>query len=216
MWTEGSDEGLFYLGVVIGPVVLVAALSPPYLFPRYFLLSALFLLVIAARQLARLLAGRSVSRAVAVLLLAGFVIGNGVHAVTLVRERHGQLPAALRMVAGTVTDPSDVTSPSLDQWTELPLRFYARRSGLSDRFRYVARGSLPRIGAVDWAINPAQPCGPPPASRVTLPSGQAMGLTRSFDVCGPSGMAWAIYGAAPLISLAPPAILTREGAPSTR
>jgi hypothetical protein len=202
LWSAGSDEGLFYAGAVLGPIIFVASLSPPYLFPRYFLVPLFFLLVVAGRQLARLSRTPVVGSSLAMALVLPFLTGNGLLLASVVRERHGVLSAAVdTLTARTAVSPAVVTSRSLDQWTELPLRFYARRMGVDDRIVYVTRGEI-ADGRADpanvlWSIEPSPPCGLPPAADLSLPQGHVLHLVRSFHVCGPSGMSWALYGRVP-------------------
>jgi hypothetical protein len=198
MWLEGSDEGLFTVGAIVVPVVLMAALSPPYLFPRYFVVPLFFLLVVAGRRIGDLAHSSTRGRWVALAVVFLFLIGNGRHLNELRRERSGSLPAAVRLVAaGPSAHPTTVTSWSLDQWTEMPLAFYAHRLSLEDRLRYVPRsdvaGQTPTSDAIDWVIEPTEPCLPPPAARRALSGRGTYVLTKSFPICGPSGMSWFLY-----------------------
>jgi hypothetical protein len=194
LWIEGSDEGLFWIGAVVGPVVLIAALSPPFLFPRYFLVPLFFSLLIAARCLSRMFARGWAARCLAGLTLAGFLVGSGAALSAAARDRYRNHAHAVGVIASVGHNPVRVTSESLDQWTELPLRFYGAEQHVLHRLQYIPRRSIPRDGAaVDWVVEPAQPCSPPPAATRTLPGGAVFVLRHSFPVCGPSGMAWHLY-----------------------
>ncbi len=140
LWAEGSDEGLFYIGTILGPVVLMTALSPPYLFPRYFLVPLFFLLVVAGRRTAALARSSTRGRWATVAVLLLFITGNGVHVARMFRERYGNHSSAVRLLAASPSARGvTVTSWSLDQWTQLPLAFYASRLGLNDRIEYIPR-----------------------------------------------------------------------------
>jgi hypothetical protein len=198
LWLEGSDQGLFYVGAIAGPVVLLAALSPPFLFPRYLLVPLLFLLAVTGRALARLWTESTVGPPIAVALLVGFLWGNGMHLVRLVEQRHGNHEDAVRLLAGAgVKTPVAVTSRSLDAWTELPLQFYARTLGLTGRIEYVPRGRRRTMPVdarpIEWLVEPSEPCAALPGPRLRLPSGDVYVLTSAFPVCGPSGMSWSLY-----------------------
>jgi hypothetical protein len=199
LWSRGSDEGLFYLGAIAGPVLLLAALSPPFLFPRYLLVPLLFLLIVLGRALATLFAASPAGRVAATALLLSFAGGNGVHLAAVVRERHGMHRSALTVIGASRSGPITVTSPSLDQWSALPLRFYSRRMGLEDRIRYVPRAESGRASApvVDWLIEPAQPCTDAPPENFERPDGTRFMLRARYPVCGPSGMSWFLYAATP-------------------
>lgn len=194
---EESDEWLFSLGTIVGPIVLMAALSPPLLFPRYFLVPLFFLLPVIGRRLAALAQTFPGGRWAAGAIVIAFVIGNGVHVATFARERHGNHVAALQMIAGAA-DHVTVSSWSLDQWTELPLAFYSPRLGLDRRVTYVPRADLASRPAdaprIDWALEVSQPCTPPTEPRRVLPgTNDTYVLVGSFPVCGPSGMSWLVY-----------------------
>ena len=199
LWAEGSDEGLFYIGTILGPVVLMTALSPPYLFPRYFLVPLFFLLVVTGRRTAALAMSSTRGRWATVAVLLLFIAGNGVHVARMFRARYGNHTSAVRLLAANPPARGvTVTSWSLDQWTQLPLAFYASRLGLNDRVEYIPRAELTRRAAtaplVDWVTEVTPPCDPPPPARRSLPSvGGTYALTGSFPVCGLSGMSWYVY-----------------------
>jgi hypothetical protein len=140
LWSAGSDEGLFYVGAIVAPVALLAGLSPPFLFPRYFLVPLLFFLVVAGRSLSRLSSASSNGRLVSATIVALFLAGNCRHIVELVQQRYGTHAAALSLIATSRPDGAlYVSSPSLDQWTAMPMAFYSRRIGFNDRLRYIPR-----------------------------------------------------------------------------
>jgi hypothetical protein len=197
LWRERSDEGLFYVGAILGPVALIAALSPPFLFPRYFLVSLFFLLILMGRSAAALAGTSRAGRWAAAAGVAAFLFGNGSHLAALARERQSNHVAAWQTMAGG-PQPVTVASWSLDQWTEMPLRFYSSRLGFGNRVTYIRRTALsgrrPDAAPIDWVLEIAQPCTPPPAPRRPLTgSHEVYVLRKSFAVCGPSGMSWFLF-----------------------
>jgi hypothetical protein len=200
LWRKGSDEGLFYGAVVLGPPVLVAALAPPYLFPRYFLVSLLFLLLIIARSFGRLWGvwgdrRRRSGLVAAATLLVGL---NLAHLVEFVHDDRGHPADVVRLLADGVSTPEIlVASPSLDDWSELPIRFYERVLHLGDRIHLVPREGVGRPGhapgGVDWIVRPSdQPIGNPP-ERLALAPGEEYALRVVHENHGPSGLAWVVY-----------------------
>lgn len=132
-WTEGSDEGLFFVGAVLGAPILISALDPPFLFPRYFLISALFFLLVIARVLARLWRSGSARRVLAAATLCAVLAGNLAHLRLFARDGRGHLAEAVEdMVNRTPDHPAVVSTRSLDQWSELPILFYERKLQLGD------------------------------------------------------------------------------------
>ena len=199
LWREGSDEGLFYIGVIFGPVVLVAALSPPWMFPRYFLISLLFLLLLVARWLARLWHVPHARPAVAAILLL-FFAGNLRHIVPFSEYGRGEGAQALRVIAGSSTAPTiTVTGLPVDLWTDLPLHFYDRVLGLGGHLRYVRRDDSSASSA-DWVVVQSQSAQTAPRVSVELRPGSLFEWRASYPAYGPSGMFWSIYQHAPLVS----------------
>jgi hypothetical protein len=202
LWAEGSDEGLFTVGAILSPVIFVAALSPPYLFPRYFLVPILFLLLVVGRCLGRCWTTGPAGRAAVIALTLAFLAGNSVQIFRFVQERRGTHVAAVRLFLDSgPSSPIVVTSRSLDTWTEMPIRFYERRLGEAGRITYVPRATVAERSAaeprIQWVVEPAQPCAPDPGTRLTLPNGDAFALTNAYRVCGPSGMSWFLFAREP-------------------
>lgn len=202
LWREGSDEGLFHVGAVLGPATLLAALAPPYLFPRYFMVSILFALVVSGRSLARLWRRSRTGRVTAAVLVILFMAGNGTHLATVARDRTGHYPAVVtRIVESRPGREVVVASPSLDQWSEMPLRFYERAMQLGNRIHFVPRADIarraPDVPSIDWVIEPEEPCDSDPANPLTLRNGEVFLLQEAHRVCGPSGMSWFLYSPRP-------------------
>jgi hypothetical protein len=194
---EASDEGLFYVGTILGPPLLVAALNPPWLFPRYFLVSLVFFLLVIARQLRRLLGAGVWGRVVAVAALAGFCAGNFWHLARFDRDGRGGASAAVEyMTAHSATNPASVTGEPVDLWTAMPLAFYSRLQGDSSRLSYVPRTDVGRsipAASIEWVVIQNQDAEVQPAPTVTLSPGAEFVLRTSHGFYGPSGMNWFVY-----------------------
>lgn len=198
LWVEGSDEGLFFVAVIFGPPIFVAALAPPWLFPRYFLMSLLFLLLVAARTLAQLwqrpVWGKPLVAAIVVLFLGG----NLRFIVPFSRDGRGSASHAVADMIGAASTPEVlVTSRSVDIRSTLPIAFYERKLGLGDRIRYVPWEQLARSGAsrnrIDWVIDQSEARVPAPDRQITLPTGDLYVLRRTYPANGPSGIYWFLY-----------------------
>lgn len=196
LWREGSDEGLFCVGAIFGPPVLVAALSPPWLFPRYFLVSLLFLLLVAARSLARLWCRPGWGRPAAGAILLLFVAGNARHIVPFSEYGRGLGSQAIRDMA--TSRPSGeifVTGRPVDLWSSLPMAYYEHAFGLGDRLRYVPAADLQKPGALphlDWLIVQSLTADEAPVAAVSL-TGDQFVLQHTYPQYGPSGMRWWLY-----------------------
>jgi hypothetical protein len=194
---EGSDEGLFSVGVIFGPPIFVAALSPPWLFPRYFLVSLLFLLLVAGRSLARLWSPPGWGRPAAGAILVLFVAGNARHLVPFSRYGRGLASQAIRVLA--TSRPSGeilVTGRPVDLWSSLPIAYYEDVLGLGDRLHYIPATDLQKPGTpahMDWLIVQSQTDDEAPVAAVSLTGDGRFVLQHAYPQYGPSGMRWWLY-----------------------
>jgi hypothetical protein len=196
LWGEGSDEGLFFVGAILGPPVLVAALTPPWLFPRYFLVSLLFLLIVVGRSLARLWCrpgwGRPAAGAIALL----FVAGNLRHIVPFSEYGRGLASQAIpAMTSSAESGEIFVTGRPVDLWSSMPIAFYEHALGLGNRLHYVLRADFEKPGAsahVDWLVVQRQIDDAAPEEAVAAADGRFV-LQHAYPQYGPSGMQWLIY-----------------------
>ena len=195
LWREGSDEGLFYVGAICGPPIFVAALAPPWLFPRYFLVSLTFVLFLLAQNLARRWETPG-WRLVAAAVVAAFIGGNTAHVVHLTVRGRGHAAEALQEIAESSPAPAiQITGQPIDLWTTLPLAFWDRVLGLNGRLHYIRRDD-PEAASADWLVVQSQR-DDQPASSVSLSSTGSFVLKKSYPAYGPSGMMWSIYQRAP-------------------
>jgi 4-amino-4-deoxy-L-arabinose transferase-like glycosyltransferase len=197
-WQLGGDDGLFFVGVILGPPVLIAALSPPFLFPRYFLVSLFFFLLVLGRALSRLWRqprwGPTLAGAVTVLIAAG----NISHVATFFRYGRGSPSQAIsHLVASTPGAEIRVTSPSVDLWSQLPIQFYERTLNLGRRIRLTPRQHLPggiaSASGFDWIVVPSDDLTGSAALRLTTTSGESYSLEKDYPAYGPSGLRWLLY-----------------------
>jgi hypothetical protein len=194
LWREGSDEGLFFTGAILGPVVFVAALSPPYLFARYFLVSLLLLLLVAARHLARLWRMRTWGPPVAAAVLAASAVGNLVDIVPFSRYGRGEASRAVADLEREAGRPGiTVSSLSLDRWNTLPIEFYERELGLSHRIQYVPRDQFGTSAPVDWVIDQTQDPDHVIPRKIEPWPGKRYALAHVYSAFGPSGFTWILY-----------------------
>ena len=197
LWREGSDEGLFFGGTIFGPPILVAALSPPWLFPRYFLVPLLFLLLVAARSLARLWERPVWGRPTAAVILLLFLAGNVRQVVPFSQYGRGLASQAIRtLVDSRPSGEIFVTGQPVDLWSSLPITFYEHVLGLGDRLHYVARADLREPGRpahMEWLIVQGLTGEAGPAAAMTLAGDGQFVLAHAYPQYGPSGMVWWLY-----------------------
>jgi hypothetical protein len=196
LWREGSDEGLFSVGAIFGPPILVAALAPPWLFPRYFLVSLLFLLLVAGRSLARLWCRPGWGRPAAVAIALLFVAGNVRHIVPFSEYGRGLASQAIRgMTRSDQSGEIFVTGRPVDLWSSMPIDFYEHALELGNRVHYVPQADFQKPGAsahVDWLIVQRQTDEAAPEEAVAAADGRFV-LQHAYPQYGPSGMQWLLY-----------------------
>jgi hypothetical protein len=198
LWAEGSDEALFYVGTVLGPVAMIWALSPPYLFPRYFVVALVFLLLVLARLLAGLWLDVPRARPVVVGIVLAMALGNVLHVIPFSRYGRGGASKAIAAIATTTdTTPIVVTSPSVDLWSVFPIRFYERKLGLGERIRVISREELAATPQthppIDWLIVPTLDHDLVRPAAIHLDGVGSFVLLHRYAAYGPSGMTWIVY-----------------------
>jgi hypothetical protein len=95
----GSDLWLFHaVAIVVSPLAITWLRGSPYVFERYYFLSASFALILLADGLSRLWRRRGVARVAAVAALALFAVGSAVQTAWLLRVGRGGYSALLEQV----------------------------------------------------------------------------------------------------------------------
>jgi len=123
----GSDLWLFHaLAIVASPLALGWLRGSPYLFERYYFLSAGFALILLADGLSRLWCRRGAARAAAVAALALFAAGSLVQTAWLLRVGRGGYGALLALVGRESEGPR--IEYGADHLLRIPmvLEFHAR------------------------------------------------------------------------------------------
>lgn len=143
---SSNDALLFILMLVVVPAVSLLCLRPTFVYPRYFLPSIFFLILLYARTAADMYDKGSVLRVLSLVFVALYCAGNIVTILSYAPlVSGGHVPALSSMAANSVTNSVRVGSTS-DSHNSSILYFYSKR--LSQDFQYV-----PQAEAV---VNPPQ------------------------------------------------------------
>jgi hypothetical protein len=194
LWFEGSDAGLFFVGAIFGPVIFVAALAPAWLFPRYFSVSLIFLLLVVARALARLWTVSRAAQVAVAAVVCALAVTNVHNIVWYAVDGHGHASDAVRFMATASPTPSRVTGVPVDLRIAFPLEFYQRVEGLGHPLEYVSNkdAQTPRLEPVEWLVVQNDEDTFVPKATETV-AGVPFDLRRQFDAFGPSATRWFVY-----------------------
>lgn len=148
---RGSDLWVLDVVAILAPALLVAAVRPPQLYPRYFLMSVTILLVAIGRVLGDALGRGGATRVVATAILAAICVGNGVRLARFLADGRGRYADALRyVVAATPGDEVEVSADD-DFDTLTMLNYYWPRVADGKRLRYFRHAEVPQTGT-DWFL----------------------------------------------------------------
>ncbi len=189
------DRGLavfFLLGVVVLPLLGPVLGRFQLLFPRYFVISAALVVILAGYVGARAWRGGFSARLAVLVALALVLAGNAGHSLRLAHDGRGQYRAALQFMADTSAAPVVAVTVDADFRNRPVLGYHAATSGLGRRVRYVPEDRVPRAG-VEWFLVHRLDGGPPPAEVVTDRWGHAYQLAKVFPHAPLSGWDWAAY-----------------------
>ncbi len=178
---RGSTEPRSYLWVFFAatallPVWVALALDPPFLFPRYFLVSIVFVPLLVASF------ASSLRRPFPAVVLVVWLGANGYSLLQFAREGRGGYEEALRFLLRASHDDVVTVGSDHDLRNERILRFYRERMGTEGkRLRYV---SVERPGDADFWIGSYE------GSRC-----DACVFLRSYPSSALSGARWVLYRA---------------------
>jgi hypothetical protein len=169
---EGRPRLIFYGVVIVLPLVAALALRPPFLFPRYFLVSLVFVPMLLSSALA------GAKRPYRLVALAALVVLNGWSWLTFVNDGRGHYAAAVRDMLAAAPGPVSVVSDHPFRTTTV-LEFYDRRVDPERRVVLVD-------GPADFYVVSGD-SGTPPASCA------GCALLGEYPSTPLSGASWRVY-----------------------
>jgi hypothetical protein len=188
----GSDLwALFACITVLAPAGLMLVAGRD-LYLRYFLIAAVFLLLLGSRLLGDLWSRSSPGKITVVVALTLFLVANGVHTARLLRLGRGQYEAALQtMRAEAKTFPSTVGSDH-DFRNSLIFVYYRRYlSSPRDLYFHTRDGWPP--GGPEWFVRHSLATRYEPETSYSDPWGNDYTLAHVYPYAGLSGWNWAVY-----------------------
>ena len=195
-WAFGqkrSDEWVFHVFVIlVAPVLTLLLLRPECLFPRYFLISVSFLLLLLARRITSIAERGRGGTMVAFLLVGLFCVGNASHIHPFLRHGRGHYGDALRYVTENSREATIKVASDHDFRNRMVVNYHKRFLGPDKEIVYYEHREFPRQG-VHWFLTHSQALCPKPPRGLALPTGHLYDLRREFPYYGPSGWHWFVY-----------------------
>lgn len=193
---DGSDLVVLYaVGIVISPALALTLEWRGFVFPRYFLVNAAFLLLLVAQVLAATARRGAVGRLACALVLGGMAIGSGSDVAQLLEQRRGAYSAALREIARATPEGPILVAGDHDFRVGLVIDYHAARLGLRPRLAYVRAGER-RAQPPEWYIEQRARPGPVPAETGDG-EGNRYRLTAQYPSAPLSGFQWYVFRRSP-------------------
>lgn len=192
MKREKSEEWIFFLLVVIIVPAGVLWFSPAkWVYVRYFLVSAVFLLIVLGHALCRLYESGGLARAGYYVLLILFCLGNGYSNMSFIKFGRGNYFEALKYMADETSGENIVIGADDDSRNEPLLDFYARYLPENKKVVYIEFKNLARHKPA-WFIQHSQAIDYSPPKAVTL-GDQVYFRQKEYPFYGLSGWNWYIF-----------------------
>jgi hypothetical protein len=189
---ERDDLWLLHLiAIALAPAAVLSATRPEVVDLRYFLIGIALFLILLAQLLADALRAGGWRRAAALIGLAVFFAGNGVHAARFLERGRGGFQAALRYMAEHGAGPEIVVGSDQDFRNGIVLRFYARLLPPGRRLDYRERGSWPE-GGPEWIVVHRRERPRRPLPELSFEAARYR-LAAEFDHAAISGFYWGVY-----------------------
>ena len=201
LWKRGQVPGAVSLGIVVlVPGLLLIVTGRDILYPRYFLVPSLFMLLLFADGLSRLAHRGRPGRVAYGILLTGLLAGNAVQTARLIRFGRGGYQDALRLMAERTAGPTVTVGSDHDFRNGLVIAFYRiHMPEFSDspgpntkRLLYVPLNRWPQNGP-EWFLRHSQEPGVHPKQTITDGADNHYDLIRVFPYAGLSGWNWMLY-----------------------
>jgi hypothetical protein len=182
---------LLLVAIAIAPALVLAALRPAVVEPRYFLVAVALFLVLLAWLAGGALRAGGARRAVALAGLAVFLAGNAAHTARFLALGRGGFQAAVRFMAERGSGPIVVGSDQ-DFRNGMLLRFYARLLPPGRALDYRARSRWPE-GGPEWIVIHRRERPARALPEIAFPEAGRYALASEFDHAGISGFYWGLY-----------------------
>lgn len=178
--------------IVSGPILALNSSQFVLIFPRYFLMSTVFGLLLTAQAIGTLWTRRVSWRRAIALAMMLFVIGAGLQTSDLIRFGRGQYRAALSWIAAQDPSATITVSSDHDFRNDTVIEHYAALAAPGRRFEYFPMASVP-VAGTGWFFVHRLTGETPPASELSDFVGHHYALVKLFRSAPLSGWDWYVY-----------------------
>lgn len=187
----GDDRWVFWLGVTVGPLLLILVTQRKEVYPRYYLGAVVFLYLVLAH-----LASRGVKRGragqIAVIALCALItLGNGLHLARLFEFGRGHGLAMVRWIDSQTIGPQLVISSDQDFRHSMLLNYYSTRMKSGKPVVFVPTARL-ATETPEWLLTHSFQGDWTPEPQIDLGE-KRYRLARVFRYAGLSGWHTAVY-----------------------
>lgn len=193
---EMPDHGIFYLtAILLAPAVLLIAVKPTVLFPRYFLVCIPFFLLLMARWLSRQARRGPLGIILCASILVLYCSGNLLQFRELARYGRGGYSTAMKSIARQTTGDTITIGSDHDFRNRMIVDFYSHYLPPGKKVVYLpGTGILPEASP-EWFIVHRTGTGihSTPPTGFQLPNGSGYIIKSVFPSSTPSGFWWYLY-----------------------
>ena len=192
LYRAGSDLWVpMGVGIFVFPAVILLIARPQWPYPRYFLVSMLFLQLLISWFFGWLYQ-RPNGKIVYVIVLVAILGGNAILTTRFLTYGRGGYEAAVHYMLDQTFSEQVFVASDHDFRNKTVLAFYFARAKDGDRARYYEFGKWPSEGP-EWILFHAFTQKYSPEKFVRDDQGHTYELARVFPYAGLSGFHWALY-----------------------
>lgn len=190
---ERSDWWVFYVSVgCVAPLALILAVNRAAVYPRYFLISTAFLLLLLSCALAGLARIERFGKPLYILFVVAFLAGNTLKTTRLIKVGRGTYSDAVVMMEQQTSGPQITIGSDHDYRNKFVLDFYRLQLPLRKDLVYFPMGDWPKKGP-EWFLRHSMKAYYRAPDTTSDHHGNTYRLVRQFPFAGLSGWNWAVY-----------------------
>ncbi|MBZ5606251.1 MAG: hypothetical protein LAO79_28505 [Acidobacteriia bacterium] len=181
-------------GAIAMPLAFVWISQGSVIYPRYFTVTLVFLLVLISMALTDLFEAGGYKRVAAIALLGAYLAGNSIHIAQLFSFGRGQYSEAVRYIRENTAEPTAIVGADHPFRIPMTLSFIAPDDGRAKPVRYLNPDQWPPEGP-QWLIlhKESSHDATPPLEEVTDNAGRRYRLAKSYPSAPLSGLHWFLY-----------------------